>query len=254
MRNVLSARARPVLERIAGSRSLVALDYDGTLAPIVADPDRARMRTVTRRLLARVAARYPTAVVSGRRRGEVARFLAGVPLRAIVGNHGVEWGTRSGPPTAGRVLSWRRSLVLALAGLDGVGIEGKGLSLTIHYRAAPDRRAAAAAARAAAQRLPRVRIVPGKCVLNIVAADAPHKGDAVERLRRRLGCELAVFVGDDRTDEDAFSLTDGGSLVAIRVGRSRRSRAPWYLESQLEVDALLETLLALRRAAGKRRG
>jgi trehalose-6-phosphatase len=91
-------------------------------------------------------------------------------------------------------------------------------------------------------------LVSGKCVLNVTDRHAPHKGAAVETLRRRLRCELAAFVGDDVTDEDAFALADVGSLIAIRVGRTRRSGAPWFITDQMEVDSLLEVFVRSREA------
>ncbi len=248
MTSILSRRGGPALERIARGRTLLVFDYDGTLAPIVADRGRAQMRARTSRLLTAAASRFPTAVVSGRARSDVAGWLSGVPLRAIVGNHGLEWPGvgRRARHAAARVRDWRRRLEREVGDLSGVEIEDKGLSLSLHYRTAPDRRAAASRLRALAGRLAGARLVVGKCVLNVVAEGAPHKGDAVEQLRRRLRCELAVFVGDDRTDEDAFSLASSGHLIAIRVGRSCRSRAEYYLADQEAVDTLLERLVALR--------
>ncbi|HKU43339.1 MAG TPA: trehalose-phosphatase, partial [Polyangiales bacterium] len=71
MKHVLSRENREVLAQLARTRVLLAFDYDGTLAPIVAQRDRAHMRARTRRLLARVCALYPCAVISGRSRLDV---------------------------------------------------------------------------------------------------------------------------------------------------------------------------------------
>jgi trehalose 6-phosphate phosphatase len=94
--------------------------------------------------------------------------------------------------------------------------------------------------------------MPGKLVVNLLPDGAPHKGIALEELRAREGADTAVFVGDDVTDEDVFELDRPGKLLGIRVGQSRSSAAPFYIRNQLEVDALLERLVACRAEKGDR--
>ena len=89
-RMILSRRHVPVLAHFAGSNVLVAFDYDGTLAPIVATPAAARMRPSTRHLLTNVAARYPCVVISGRRLDDLAKRLQRVPIWHLLGDHGFE--------------------------------------------------------------------------------------------------------------------------------------------------------------------
>jgi len=62
----------------------------------------------------------------------------------------------------------------------------------------------------------------------------------------RVRCDSAIFVGDDDTDEDAFAVADGFLMVGIRVGRSTRSRAEYFLTRQADIDQLLATLVRLR--------
>ncbi len=89
---VLSPAAAPAIAAAARARALLALDFDGTLAPIVADRREARMRDATRALLRAAAVLYPCAVVSGRARADVAARVADAPLLAVVGSHGAEPG------------------------------------------------------------------------------------------------------------------------------------------------------------------
>src|SRR5581483_12084952 len=79
MRHILAERHQPTLAGFASSNVLLGFDYDGTLAPIVADPAAARMRPSTRRLLASVARRYPSVVISGRARRDLVRRVGAVP-------------------------------------------------------------------------------------------------------------------------------------------------------------------------------
>src|SRR4051794_678502 len=90
MTNILSKPHQPTLAAFTSSNVLLAFDYDGTLAPIVADPARARMRQATRRILSRLALCYPTVVISGRAHGDLRRRLGRLPLWHVIGNHGLE--------------------------------------------------------------------------------------------------------------------------------------------------------------------
>jgi len=249
MRDILARANRDVLEQYACSSTLLAFDFDGTLAPIVADPGRAAMRPRTRRLLTRAAEAYPCIVISGRSRGDTRRRLRGVRLAGVIGNHGLEpWTT---PARTGReVRRWVRVLEERLGGIQGVVVEDKGLSLSVHYRAARQRTLARAHVLDAAAGLGRARLVGGKLVLNILPAGAPGKGHALEHARDRLGCDTAVYVGDDETDEDVFALDQPGQLLAIRVGRKATSSAAYFIRGQAEIDGLLRSLLASRRGRG----
>jgi trehalose 6-phosphate phosphatase len=233
-RLALAAAARP--------DALLAFDFDGTLAPIVARPDAARMRPRTRRLLAALAEVRPCAVLSGRARADLLGRVAGVPLRFAVGNHGAEWGEPREAAARGRLARAAAALRERLAGARGVWVEDKGLSLAVHYRAAPDRAAAARAIARAVREVAGVRAFGGKAVLNVLPAGAPDKGTALLRMMRRARTASAIYVGDDTTDEDAFRAAAGRGL-GIRVGRRRGSAARLTLEDQRAVDALLEALL-----------
>lgn len=255
MKGILSRGGREALRAFSRARVLLAFDFDGTLAPIVSDPARAGMRAGTRRLLAALSRRYPCVVLSGRARSDVARRLEGSGVIEAIGNHGIEpWQTSR--QAVSRVRRWRPRLTRALASLPGVTIEDKVHSLAVHYRASPRKPEARAAIRAAAARLGRVRLVGGKQVLNVLPAGAADKGAALREAMGRLGCEAAVYLGDDETDEDAFALAASRQVLAVRVGRGGGSRASYFLRSQREIDALLRMLLRLRppssAAAGSR--
>src|SRR4051794_12761846 len=87
---ILAPENDDLLDQVAGTRSVLAFDYDGTLAPIVGSRDLAVMRPSTASLLTRLCTLYPCAVISGRSKTDVAARLGGVPVKYIVGNHGLE--------------------------------------------------------------------------------------------------------------------------------------------------------------------
>jgi trehalose 6-phosphate phosphatase len=244
-RSILAKRNLPVLSAFALSNVLLAFDYDGTLAPIVSTPAEARMRARTRALLARVSRRYPCVVISGRALADISQRVRRIPLWYVFGNHGLEPASNGSLRNA-RTTGWLRELRLKLPDHPGVVIEDKRHTVTIHYRAARDRRRAAAAIDEVVQKLPDARVIGGVEAVNILPRGGPNKGVALQRALDLFGCRTAIYVGDDGTDEDAFAAVDPEHLLGIRVGRAAESRARYHLRSQTEMDDLLRALADLR--------
>ncbi len=245
MQPILSSN---VLHSLAAQDTLLAFDFDGTLAPIVDDPAAPAMRPATRHLLAQIAQLYPCVVISGRPEQDVLRLLAGVTVWYVIGNRGLY------PPAALERLSvdvarWETALAERVGRIDGVIIENKGVSLAVHYRRAADREGARVAIAQAAALLGQVRVVQGKEVVNFLPEDGPNKGRSLERVRAQLGCAATLYVGDDETDEDAFRL-DG--VIGVRVGECEGSAAAYCVADQEEIDELLKQLEQARPHAQRR--
>jgi trehalose 6-phosphate phosphatase len=246
MRNILSEEARSVLDGVARERMLVVFDFDGTLAPLVDDPDAARMSDATRTLLRLVSLLYPCAVISGRSRCDVTPRLDGVPLVSIVGNHGAE--AAHGPvdrSVRALVAGWADVARASLAGMEGIDVEDKGLSLAIHYRRASSQPEAELAVAAAARALKGARLFRGHAVVNVVPPYLHDKGAAVAGVLSRIGRGRAMYVGDDTTDEDAFR--SNAVEVSVRVGHSTASAAGYFIPTQPDIDDLLRALVGARR-------
>jgi trehalose 6-phosphate phosphatase len=252
VKHILARNNRSTLEQFAWSKSLVGLDFDGTLAPIMLDPQSVTLKDSTRHLVAAVAALYPTAVISGRARKDVAARLRGLPLYEIIGNHGLEpaLGHNRASNDRSRVAHWLRRLHGDLDDHPGIEIEDKGLSLAVHYRRSRAKRRAQVAIAASVAQLGPLRVLGGKQVVNLLPKGAPDKGQALLAVVKRAGCDKAIYVGDDDTDEDVFALDDPGQLLTIRVGRNFQSQASYYLRHRGEVEILLRTLRDVR--AGRR--
>lgn len=243
---LLAAENRPVVAQLAWAETLLAFDFDGTLAPIVESHEEAAMTAETMALFTEVCRLYPTAVISGRAYDDVTRRLGQGPVKYIVGNHGLEPDVDQA-----RFEEFTREalgeLSRALDGLQGVELEDKRFSLAIHFRRARSRREARRIIHQAVAALPlEARAADGKCVVNVLPPRAPNKGDALLRLRAREGAATALYLGDDITDEDVFVLDQPGRLVSVRVGESPGSAAPYFLRNQAEVDDLLTFLIELR--------
>ena len=235
-----------VLAQLAWSRVLVAFDFDGTLAPIVTERDEARMRARTAELFARVCSLYPSAIISGRSRLDVLSRLGCAQVKYVVGNHGLEPGATT-EDFERDVATARAVLAERLESWSGIEVEDKRYSLAIHYRKSRSKRMARAAIHETIAGLPiRMRIVPGKLVVNVLPDLAPNKGHALLGLRTLEQADTALYVGDDATDEDVFKLDQPGRLLSVRVGESLSSSASYFLRHQNEVDRLLAKLVSYR--------
>ena len=247
MKHILSPGSVDLLAQLAWSRVLLAFDFDGTLAPIVADRDRAVMRSRTRALLTAACELYPCAVISGRAQRDVATRLGPIGVKYVVGNHGIEPGSDiSGFEREIAIV--RPLLEQALAPHPGLDIEDKRYSLAVHYRTSRRKREARRAIDAAVGALPRpMRVIPGKLVANIVPIGARNKGDILLELRDQEPADVALYVGDDVTDEDVFALDQPGRLLTMRIGTTTMSAARFFLRDQREIDSLLDWMVKLRK-------
>lgn len=253
MQCILSIRNRRILKQFALSNTLVALDFDGTLAPIVRRHYQAALRPSTRNLLGTLASLYPCVVISGRARKDVRPRLRGTGVRDIVGNHGIEpWN--AAPRISKTVRNWLPSLRDKLYVFPGVAIEDKQFSLAIHYRNAPQKQKVRATIAAAARALGPMRLITGKQVVNILPAGTPNKGIALQQELRKMRCTKAIYIGDDDTDEDVFALPIHHRVLTVRVGRNRDSLARYYIRKQRDIDRLLRKLIEFRSAGKQPRG
>jgi trehalose 6-phosphate phosphatase len=224
---------------------LLAFDYDGTLSPLARTPERARLRATTRRLLTRLARLYPVVVISGRALADVAAHVANTGVQHVFGNHGLEWSSGSSRPRA-EVRRWVTTLREGLDGLQGVMLEDKLHSISVHFRAAPDRAFALQRILPVVRRVRGARIVCGAVSVNLLPKNGADKGVALRRAVKASGCHSALYIGDDDTDEDAFGILTPDRLLSIRVDPSTTTRAKYHLGSQREIDRLLRALIAAR--------
>jgi trehalose 6-phosphate phosphatase len=236
------------LARLAHTRTLFAFDFDGTLAPIVLQPDDARMTTAIFRRLARLAQLAPVAVISGRSLQDLRpRIPAEVQL--CVGNHGSESDGDVPDTDAMRQTcrAWVAQLRERLGGdeRDGIVVEDKGITISIHYRMARDRtRVESLIAGWIDELSPAPRVIGGKFVFNLLPQQARTKFEALSELVRREDADTVLFVGDDLTDEAVFAQAPP-HWITVRVERNRNSLAQFYINDQSDVAILLDRLTAM---------
>lgn len=232
---------------------LVASDYDGTLAPIVADPEAARALPESVGALRVLAGLHETtaAVISGRALRDLAT-LSRLPAEVhLVGSHGSEFDVGFVHALDERARGLHRRLQGELEGLVegavGVGLEVKPASIAVHVRRADAGTAerVLAAVRSGPAVWEGVSVTEGKAVIEL-AVIATDKGHALDVLRHQAGASAAVFVGDDVTDERAFARLAGPD-VGIKVG-SGGSAAQFRVADPAAVATVLAFLVEERRA------
>jgi trehalose-phosphatase len=249
----MSDLADAVEAMVAAESLLLMLDYDGTLVPIVSDPASAVADPSTLDLLRGLSEAPGTtvAVISGRALGDLEDFL---PLETLtlIGGHGAETGAAPDLGTAETELL--RRLVEKVGEIahcvPGAMVEVKSTSVALHVRNAvhPSAGALIEAAANGPGSWEGVRCVQGKEVVDLVIGDA-NKGQAVDRLKARHPDALAVYVGDDVTDEDAFAAL-GPEDLSIKVGEGETG-AGLRVVDPAAVVRLLGQVLAGRSSAGE---
>jgi trehalose 6-phosphate phosphatase len=249
MRHLFSQEGEAALAATLKHQPLLAFDFDGTLAPIVARPEDARVSRAVAGRLEQLMRWLPVAIVTGRQVEDVRDRLGFVP-HYIVGNHGAE--DDSDPDTTQRLkqalAGVRDALRVRQPVLDaaGVNVEDKDQSIALHYRLARDRdRARAVIDEALADVGPALKVFGGKMVVNVTASDAPDKAQAVRRLVQRSGAGAAVFAGDDLNDEPVFAAAPQHWLT-VKIGRDdAQSQAAFCLENPAEMAVFLDRVLSL---------
>ena len=248
MKYLFTRGGREALRHFCQDGALWAFDYDGTLAPIVRNPDRAVMDGESAELLQHLNRLMPLAIISGRSLGSLRRLLPFSPAY-LVGNHGLErelsLGSLAGTNRATQACrAWKAALAPAVRDDAGLVLEDKGLSLSLHYR---EKRGNGSLPEKVVQTISRLapapRIVLGKKVINFMPPGGHHKGQALRDIMAKARVVWAVYLGDDVTDEDVFSLPSS-QVLGIRVGFDPGSSARYYLRRQEEIWLLLRTVIS----------
>lgn len=263
----------PLAAFAARPRVLVAVDFDGTLAPFVVDPMQARAVPGGLAALRAAAALdgVTAAIVSGRDLATLA-LLTGLGQQcqsdgiALIGSHGAEasLGEHANPgddldrsrdtgvldeAATARLRTVTGELEAIRSRFPTVRLEYKPAAVVLHTRGVEP--AAAAAAATAAQevggRHTGVQVMPGKDVVELAVLEA-NKGRALNDLAQATGSDATLYVGDDVTDERAFAALDpaAGDLT-VKVGDGE-TVAAHRIRDPGSVVALLELFVALRRA------
>lgn len=250
------------------ARAAVLLDVDGTLAPIVRDPEDASVSELFRRLIVDCTARYAlVGCVSGRQASE-ARRIVGIGSIPYAGNHGLELLVRGSSeaqvnPEAERWMSQVHGVIERQDQDEihdtGLRVEDKGTIVGLHWRGLEDEESARALAERIAEQASEegLHLHRGRSVIEIRPPVVSGKDGAVRALLATVDTGWALYAGDDRTDLDAFTglraLVEEGALEgAICVGVLSDEAPPELIErADVVVDGeegVRELLSILARA------
>jgi len=243
-----------VAERLrAADRVFLFLDFDGTLVSFVQDPSAARLDQSARETLARISrnSRTVTTIISGRSLSDI-RGRIGLPGIVYAGNHGLEICGRklefTEPAAAARreeLTQLSRQLAAKLRDVDGAIVEYKGLTMSIHYRAAAAadvKRIQTAVEEAVGLAPDSFRLISSKMSFDIVPRTDWDKGKAVGWIQQHLGDGkfVSIYLGDDMSDEDAFRVLPDG--ITVKVGRVAPTLARHCLADPAAVHEFLNWL------------
>ena len=249
----------------ARPRVLVAVGFDGTLAPFVIDPLQSRAVPGSLEALRAAAALggVTTAIVSGRDLATLAALTGIGPDDGVVliGSHGAQTNlgdhTHLGPAHDGAFLDEdatarlsvvRGELEAIRSRYPAVRLEHKPSAVVLHTRGVEPSVAAAAtaAARELGERFPGVHVMPGKDVVELTVLEA-NKGSVLVELARTTGSDATLYVGDDVTDERAFTALDPASgHLTVKVGDGETAAAQRVPGPEAVVE-LLELFVEQRR-------
>jgi trehalose-phosphatase len=254
MPNSLNEVLTEVLSRVKESPASLCLDFDGTLARIAPEPSEARLDEAVRKALIAILGtkRIAIGVVSGRAVEDL-RARVGVAGIVYAGNHGLEiegpgleFIDSNAVSAMDELQKVSKELVASLWAIPGIRVEDKRLTVTVHYRLAPDFHIPAiraAVAQAVSPYASKLQVRSGKKSIEILPRTTWNKGTAVLWINHNLGISArsAIYVGDDATDEDAFEVLVFG--VTIKVGESDDTQARYLLNDPAEVQELLEGIV-----------
>uniref|UniRef100_J3M085 Trehalose 6-phosphate phosphatase n=1 Tax=Oryza brachyantha TaxID=4533 RepID=J3M085_ORYBR len=245
------------------------LDYDGTLSPIVNDPEKAFMSPEMRATVKNVAKHFPTAIVSGRSRDKVFDF---VKLTEIyyAGSHGMDIlaSTADSDSTTKEtreaklfqpasefltmITEVSKSLIEVTKAIKGATVENNKFCVSVHYRNVDKKnwKLVAQVVNNVLQDFPSLKVSSGRKVLEVRPTINWDKGKAVEFLLHSLGFDdsenvLPIYIGDDKTDEDAFKVLrerkNGCGILVSHV--PKKTEAFFRLKDPSEVMILLPLML-----------
>jgi len=255
-----------IFREIGEKEIILFLDYDGTLVPIAQTPQKAVLPRAVKRTLAGLSRikDVKVVVISGRSLKDVRRMV-GLNNIIYAGNHGLEMrgaGVVFDHPTSSAsrkaIDTICSSLRSELSALKGVLIEDKGKTLSIHYRLAGKKESSKikemiSKAVSASVKRHLVRITDGKKVVEIRPPVYWDKGNAVAWLLKKLakgpkaGRTLPIYIGDDKTDEDAFKALRRKGLT-VHVGSRADTNARFKIKDAKTAHEFLKKLLAVKRS------
>lgn len=252
--SLFSPKGIKELRSFCSRAPVVALDFDGTLVPLVKTPIDTRVGQDTVDILRSLQHHVEIWIVTGRRVQDIVNLLP-IGVDHIIGNHGLESSLNSAVKLESARQTTRQWLSQIFSAefekllnysfssspnFNDVWVEDKDYSLSLHYRLCPYEDQAVSTVNCLVNLLqPKPLLVAGAKVVNLLPDGSGGKGQAIEDLMKATDHSAAIFFGDDVTDESVFSLKSE-QILGVKVGNTTETTAMYFLEKQED------TLRALR--------
>lgn len=244
-----------IARRLEKHRLALFLDYDGTLAPIASRPELARLSEDMRGTLQSLGALCSLAIVSGRARRDLkdkvdigSIYYAGSHGFDISGPGGQEFEHREGRDFVPSLAQAAQDLKEAVAEIDGALIENKIYAVAAHYRLVrpEDVSRFCRSVKEVAGNYPQLKLTDGKKILELRPNIAWDKGHAVLWLLDAISPSgdqaVPIYIGDDVTDEDAFSALRSCGIGILVADKPMETAASYSLCGIDEVQLFLKRL------------
>jgi alpha,alpha-trehalase len=243
-------------EMLSHHQLAIFLDYDGTLAPIVAHPEAAIISDGMREALARLSQQTKVSIISGRDNETIRQFVK-LPNIRYIGDHGLDIDQPDGIQTTLTNTSYfipllqniSKQLSQALGSIAGVQLEPKKYDVAVHYRSVKkeDQRKVIKTTEQIVQQYTDLKIMPGKKVLDIYPNIEWDKGKALQWILWQLQLERStiypLYIGDDLTDEDAFRALPAQGIGILVGDHGEKTYADLWLEDVTAVEKFLYALI-----------
>ncbi|KAH9626475.1 hypothetical protein KSS87_006435 [Heliosperma pusillum] len=258
-----------IVKASKGKKIVMFLDYDGTLSPIVQDPEKAFMSDEMRAAVKEVAKHFPTAIVSGRGKDKVYDF---VKLKELyyAGSHGMDIEGPTNNKNDKSILCQPASeflpminevyekLVQKTSTIEGAKVESNKFCLSVHFRCVDEKKwpELAEIVKEVLNNYPELKMTNGRKVLEIKPTIKWDKGNALEFLLEALGFAnskdvLPIYIGDDRTDEDAFKVLrkrkQGFGILVSKF--PKETNAAYTLQDPTQVMHFLQRLVEWKQVS-----
>lgn len=251
MTSLFAEAGRAALREFLTKPVLCLFDFDGTLAPLVSDPASVSLPHPIQQRLQALQSYAPVGIITGRSLADIRKRLDFEP-DYVIGNHGLEglpgWQFSASVNYA-ICRQWQNQLLLLDQTLgDPLWVEDKAYSLTVHYRHVADPVLIEQGLLSCFARLvPTPRIIAGKFNVSLLPPNAGDKGQAVQQLLALSSCtgtQHALYVGDDKTDEDVFELHHP-DILSVRVGDEMTTAADYVIADHEAMLPLLDVVLEM---------
>lgn len=244
-----------IFEKLQGKEPVLFFDYDGTLSPIIDDPDEAKLSDEGKRILEKLSKKLTVAVISGRGLDDL-KAKVDIPSLIYAGSHGfeitgpggLEMQYEKGWEILPQLDQAEKVLKEKLEAVNGCKVERKKYAIAVHYRKVAKEMVKEVKNKVSevVESQDKLKVGKGKKILELKPDLDWHKGEALnwllENLELKTNQYQHIFFGDDITDEDALKVVQENGIGILVGTHGQKTHANYRLEDTNDVYRFLEEL------------